>query len=121
MRAHVVGRAADVPEGGGLIVSVAGREIGIFNVEGRFRAYLNRCADQGGPVCQGGRFDDIVAHVTPEGRIAETVASRGAVLACPWHGWEYDLRTGTCLWNPRYHLREYRLEVDADGRLVLHL
>src|SRR5437660_142864 len=50
---HVVATVAEVPPGERKLVMVAGREIGIFNVGGRFFAVRNRCPHQGGPLCQG--------------------------------------------------------------------
>ena len=51
----VVGRVADFPEGTHRVVSVDGREIGVFNIGGRFYGLLNRCAHQGGPLCAAKR------------------------------------------------------------------
>ena len=42
-----------MPEGGRLVVDVGETTIGIFRVGGNLYAYLNKCAHQGGPVCQG--------------------------------------------------------------------
>ena len=42
-----------MPEGGRLVVDVGETTIGIFRVDGNLYAYLNKCAHQGGPVCQG--------------------------------------------------------------------
>ena len=41
------------------------------------------------------------------------------MIACPWHGWEYDLRTGECLWNPRYRVRVYAVEIKDDGTVTV--
>ena len=39
------------------------------------------------------------------------------VLACPWHGWEFDARTGLCVWGkPGYRIRMHRVTVE-DGRV----
>src|SRR5580704_19741734 len=48
-----VGKSADVPELGRLVVDVGQRTIGIFRVNGKLYAYDNVCPHQGGPVCQG--------------------------------------------------------------------
>ena len=48
-----VGASARVPEGGRLVVDVGDTTIGIFRFQGQLYAYLNTCAHQGGPVCQG--------------------------------------------------------------------
>ena len=53
MTETVVGRLADFPEGSHRVVEVGGREIGVFNVGGRFYGLPNRCPHQAGPLCEG--------------------------------------------------------------------
>ena len=50
MGTHAVGRADEIPAGGRRILRLDGREIGIFNVAGRFYALLNDCAHLGGQI-----------------------------------------------------------------------
>ena len=38
----------------GKLVTIEGREIGVFNVHGEFYALRNRCPHQGGALCKGG-------------------------------------------------------------------
>jgi len=116
---YTVPEAKDLRPGQKVIVNVGGSEIGIFNVEGRLHAIRNICADQSGPLCRGDVFDRIEAEVTPDRQIREYVRDRQSVIACPWHGWEYDLQTGQCLWNPRYRVRVYAVEVADDGTVSL--
>ena len=118
---HVVARREEIPPGGRKLVVVEGREIGLFDVEGRLYAVRNRCPDQGGPVCRGGLFERFDAEVLPNGRVREFVTDRGYILACPWHGWEYDIRTGVCLWDPRYRVATYPVRVDEDGNVSVEL
>jgi nitrite reductase (NADH) small subunit len=118
---YVIGHRSDLPPGSRRAVQVNGREIHVFNVDGRFFAVLNQCPHQGGPVCQGGLFEDLKCDVLPFGRYREYIEADGYILACPWHGWEYDIRTGTCLWNRKYRVRTYRVEERADGDIVLHV
>jgi nitrite reductase/ring-hydroxylating ferredoxin subunit len=40
----------------------------------------------------------------------------GEILACPWHGWEFDLLTGQALADPRKRLRRYPVTV-RDGTI----
>ena len=79
-------------------------------VHGRLHAYENRCRHQGGPVCTGeiiGRYEQVLR---PDGTVAgERFADDEVRIACPWHGWEYDLETGECTADRRFKLR--RLEV----------
>ncbi|WP_243767688.1 Rieske (2Fe-2S) protein [Paenibacillus agricola] len=37
------------------------------------------------------------------------------ILRCPWHGWEFDLKTGEHLVDPENKLMRGELEVGNDG------
>ena len=66
----------DLKPGSGKVVDVEGVQIALFNVEGKFFAIDNTCKHHGGPLGEG--------------------ALEGSVVACPWHGWMYDVKTGKC-------------------------
>jgi nitrite reductase (NADH) small subunit len=114
---HVVGSVDDLPEGGHLIVQVGDRSIGVLRHRNRLYALSNRCPHQGGPVCQGGVFGAHLADILPGGHSREYVDEARPVVACPWHGWEFDLDTGGCLADPRRGLRRY--EVRQEGTQIL--
>ena len=40
----------------------------------------------------------------------------GCVLTCPWHGWQYDVRTGENEFDRAIQLRTYEVEV-AEGEI----
>jgi nitrite reductase (NADH) small subunit len=105
-----VGPIIEIPERSGILVQVGDVEAGVFMVKGRLHAYENRCRHQGGPVCTGeiiGRYEQVLR---PDGTVAgERFADDEVRIACPWHGWEYDLETGECTADRRFKLR--RLEV----------
>jgi nitrite reductase/ring-hydroxylating ferredoxin subunit len=106
MPKYIVATVGEIPPGGRKIVEVAGRSIGIFNVNGEFFALRNRCPHQGGPLCEG-RLHGVVESSSP----GEYRYSRpGELLRCPWHGWEYDIRTGQSWFDP-VHTRVRRYEV----------
>jgi nitrite reductase (NADH) small subunit len=69
-----VTRAETVPLREGRAVTLAGREIAIFNLGDRFLATDNQCPHQGGPLCDG-----IVA---------------GDSVVCPLHAWKVRLDSG---------------------------
>lgn len=119
MPTYAVPEAKGLQPGEKVIVTVGGTEMGIFNLAGRWHAIRNTCSDQSGPLCRGGVFDRFEADVTPDRQIREFIKDRQAVIACPWHGWEYDLETGRCLWNPRYRVRVYAVEVKDDGTVMV--
>ena len=105
-----VGPITAIPERSGILVRAGEVEAGVFMVKGRLHAYENRCRHQGGPVCTGeiiGRYEQVLR---PDGTVAgERFADDEVRIACPWHGWEYDLETGECTADRRFRLR--RLEV----------
>jgi uroporphyrinogen-III synthase len=70
----LVTRRDNIPPREGRAVTIAGREIAIFNLGARFLATDNRCPHRGGPLCDG-----IVT---------------GAAVACPLHAWKVNLETG---------------------------
>ena len=114
-----VGPVDAIPERDGVLITAGDLEIGVFNLGGRFRAYENRCRHQGGPVCTGeilGRYEQVLrADGTVEG---ERFNDDEVRIACPWHGWEYDLETGECTADRRFRLRRFQVTV-RDGDLYV--
>jgi len=96
MPSYVVATVNEIAPGGRKIVEIAGRSIGVFNVRGEFYALRNRCPHQGGPLCDG-RLAGYV--VSPRPGEYEYVRD-GEILRCPWHGWEFDLKTGQSWFDP---------------------
>ena len=114
MARYVVAEAGEIPPGGRKIVEVAGRSIGIFNLGGEFFALRNRCPHQGGPLCEGKTWGLAQARVPGE---IEYVRP-GEILTCAWHGWEFDIRTGEFLVNPRIKARTYPVTVEEEAIYV---
>jgi 3-phenylpropionate/trans-cinnamate dioxygenase ferredoxin subunit len=107
MGMHIIGRADEIPVGGRRILTVDGREIGVFNVGGRLFALLNDCAHLGGPVCTGEVMGKLTAEVLPDGEMREFFTQEGEIVACPWHGWEFEIPTGAWLADPRFRLQTF--------------
>lgn len=72
------------------IVELGGRSIGVFRVGESFYGIRNRCPHQGGPLCLGHVLGDAVADAPGQARVSDDPLR----IACPWHGWEYDLNSG---------------------------
>jgi len=111
-------RLDEFPPGTRRIVVAGRRSIGVFRIGERFYALNNHCPHQGGPLCLG-RTKPWVRSARP-GEYA--VAEGEALLACPWHGWEYDLATGQSFLGPgEAPVRTYEVSVEAEepsrGRL----
>lgn len=75
-----VARAGDILPGTARQVTVDDRWVGLFNVDGQFRALDNLCLHRGGPLCEG--------HV------------KNGIVTCPWHGWQYEVATGVLIQDP---------------------
>jgi nitrite reductase/ring-hydroxylating ferredoxin subunit len=111
---HDIGPAAAVEQGGAVVARVGGREIGVVAdpATGRLHAVRNRCPHHGAPLCQG----TLRARMAGPPGAYELGARR--VLACPWHGWEFDLETGRCPDDARMRVATYPVRVE-DGRLLV--
>jgi nitrite reductase/ring-hydroxylating ferredoxin subunit len=118
MAEHVLGPVADFPAGSHKIVQIRKLKIGVFNLNGDFYALPNICPHQFGPLSEGG-----VA-----GTLACTAATNwnhewikdGEILTCPWHGIEFDIRSGAALASPKLKVRHYPISV-VDDQVVLTL
>ena len=110
----VVCRVEDFPEGERKIVKAGPRSIGVFNVEGEYFAIRNRCPHQGGPLCVGRLSPWAVA--TGPGQVSMSGPPR--LVACPWHGWEYDLETGQSFMGPgQTRVKSYDVTVERGQAL----
>lgn len=98
MEPIAIAKVTDVPPGTSKVVIVAGRPVALFNVGGTFFATDNSCLHRGGPLVEG--------------------TLEGGVATCPWHGWQYDVKTGGNLGNPAAKLRTYRVVVEGDDLKV---
>ncbi len=111
-----IARASEIPAGERRFVEVKGHSIGVFNVNGEFIAVLNLCPHELAPVCRG-RVGGTTLP-SPPGQFCW--GREGEILACPWHGWEFDLLTGKALADQRVRLRRYPVTV-ADDTLYVTL
>jgi len=66
----------DIEEGKSIIVQGPEYEIALFKIQGEIFALKNECPHMGGPLGEGDLENQIVT--------------------CPWHGWQFDVRTGGC-------------------------
>jgi nitrite reductase (NADH) small subunit len=93
---HPVCRTSELPPGGKRIVSLDGKSIGVFNLGGEYFALRNVCPHQFAPLCAG----KVTGYCEP-GPVGEFHWKRaGEIVRCPWHAWEFDIRTGRSIFNP---------------------
>ena len=93
-----VAKGAEVAPGCGKVIETGGKKIALFNVDGTFFAVDNTCKHRCGPLGEG--------------------ALSGSVVTCPWHGWEYDVRTGRKQEDPSIGVSCYPVRVEGDDILV---
>jgi len=89
---------ADVPAGTIKEVQVGGKPVAIANVGGAYYAIDGTCLHRGGPLGQG--------------------VLEGAVVTCPWHGWQFDVTTGRAVMNPNAGVGCLKAEVRGDELYV---
>jgi len=70
----------------------------IANVNGTISAMDNVCLHRGGPVGQG--------------------AVENGKVVCPWHGWQWDPKTGQAVQDPRAKLAIYPLKIENGDVMV---
>ena len=96
MTRHAVAALADLPPGTRKRVVVEGLAIAVFNIGGELFALQDRCPHRGGSLSEG-RLTGLVEAAEPG---VYTYVRGGEILRCPWHGWEFDIRTGLSRCTP---------------------
>jgi nitrite reductase/ring-hydroxylating ferredoxin subunit len=115
MSRHVVASVAEVVPGSCKLVTAKGREIGLFNVGGKFYALANRCPHKGGPLCHG----RITGLAQSSGPGDYRLIRNGEFLRCPWHGWEFEIATGQSYCDPTtMRIRQFEVVLAAGEELV---
>ena len=113
---YVVARTEELPPGQRRIVTVRGREIGVFNVGGEYFALLNYCPHRAAPLCLGRQRPLVTStDVSQVGHEREN-----EIIKCPWHQWEFDIRTGKALFDPKLAVRTYEAKQEED-QVVIYL
>ena len=112
---HVVAAVSEIPPGGRKLVTVRGRPIAVFNLDGAFFGLLNRCPHQGGALCDGVLTGLVEAAAPGDYKYTR----KGEILRCPWHGWEFDVRTGQSYCDPeKISTKAYKVGVEHGQTVV---
>ncbi len=101
-----------------IFVHVGSLKIAVYKFRGRFYAYLDRCPHQGGPSCEGIVIGHVESEILSDGSVKKFMSTEKYNIACPWHGYEYDLTTGISRANPREMLKSYEVVVEGSEVLV---
>ena len=90
-----VAQKKDVPQGGGIAVEANGKKIALFNIDGAFYAIDDECTHAGGSLSEG--------------------SVDGYTVTCPWHGAEFDLKTGQVVSEPAEEgVKGYKIVLEGE-------
>lgn len=108
-----VGVESDFEDRGRRVIEYNDTEIGVFFVDEEFFAYENKCVHQGGPICQG-RILNRVVEVLADDRTSQglTWDEEDVHIVCPWHGYEFNIKTGVHPGNKNARLRRFDVSVE---------
>ena len=94
-----IGTKSELPEAGEAREFTVGEKVVcVANVDGAWSAMDNVCRHHGGPLGTG---------VVVEGKVV-----------CPWHGWEYDAKTGACRSGAEFAVPIYPMKVEGEDVFV---
>ena len=120
METFHVGKIEEFEDKSKKVVSVRDEEVGVFRLGEEFFAWRNICPHQGGPICQGRIFslvlENIDGRMESHGRIYDNDKIN---IVCPWHGLEFDIRTGKHPGNPSIGLDPVSVQVDGEAVYIL--
>jgi nitrite reductase/ring-hydroxylating ferredoxin subunit len=77
-----------------MVAEINGKTLAVFNVDGAYHVIDNTCLHRGGPLGEG----DL----------------EGDVVTCPWHGWQFNVKTGACVNNPAAKIASYEVKVEGE-------
>jgi nitrite reductase/ring-hydroxylating ferredoxin subunit len=104
---YCAGKVTDYADGDRKVVVCGEFEVGVFRIDGEFFAWHNRCAHRAGPVCQGRIMQRVIEPVAADRTIrAQSYDPAETHIICPWHGYEYNIKTGCHQGNRSVRLRK---------------
>lgn len=109
MARHVIAPVDELPPGTRKFLEIDGRPIAIFNIKGEYFGLMNRCPHQGAALSEGPLIG--LAQSSNPGEIEYT--KLGEIIRCPWHGWEFDIRTGQSIIDPAgLRVKNYQVSLE---------
>jgi nitrite reductase/ring-hydroxylating ferredoxin subunit len=120
MAEKFVAKASEMTDGDRRIVFVGDHEIGVFRHQGQYYAYSNFCLHQGGPACEGLTIAKVEERLRPDKTSQGLYFSETQMnFVCPWHGMEYDMKTGECISDRKMKLKKYQVLEKGDEVYVV--
>jgi len=110
-----VASKADLIASGKMSVQVEKYDVALFHVNGEFYAWRNFCPHFAAPICHG----VVTGTRLPSNVYEYRYGYENQIVRCPWHGWEFDLKTGEHLADPKTRLRGFPVETDEESVYIL--
>ncbi|MDR6817788.1 nitrite reductase/ring-hydroxylating ferredoxin subunit [Neorhizobium sp. 2083] len=121
MAEYLVCSEDEIADGDRKVVACGEREIGIFRVKGALHAWHNMCPHRQGPICQGRIYPEVIEPVDEKGEVRTLQYNEENMhVACPWHGWEFNLETGRNAGPAKYRLHRAELAI-REGQIYVVL
>ena len=98
-RYHKVVSIGEIPPGTGRVVEVAEQEVALFNFNSEYYAISDMCPHRGASLAEG--FLD------------------GGKVFCPWHCFDFNLKTGECAMVPSLRVQTYEVKIVGEDIFVV--
>jgi NAD(P)H-dependent nitrite reductase small subunit len=95
-----VAKSEDIPTNTGLAVDVGGQAVALYKVEGKVYAIDGVCPHAGGALAEG--------------------SLNGCIAMCPWHGWEFNVKTGKSDFNAEIAVKTYPVK-EEKGQVFIEI
>lgn len=119
MPEYNAGKVADYVDGDRKVIVCGDKEVGVFKLGEQFYAWHNRCAHRAGPVCQGRIMKRVLEPVAEDRSVRSMEYDETETnIVCPWHGYEYSIKTGEHQGNSKIRLRKADLVI-RDGEIYV--
>lgn len=93
-----VASLSEIVPGKGKTCTIQGKEVGVYNIDGKIYAMENNCFHQGAPLADG-RLE-------------------GTIVTCPWHSWKYDVTNGRCTRDESVFMKIYPVKIEGEDIFV---
>ena len=90
-----IAETKDLPPGRAAAFEVEDQRIAVFNLDGACYGIEDACPHSGGPLSEG--------------------CVSGTSVSCPWHGADFDIKTGAVLSPPAFEgVKSYKIVVEGN-------
>ncbi len=121
MREIYVAQADEIADRDRKVIIDDELEIGVFRLGDEFYAWESNCPHMGGPICQG-KIINRVDEVLDDARRSTgfRYVDEDVHVVCPWHGFEFNIRTGAHPGDDKTRLKGFAVEL-RDGAVYVRV